>query len=281
VVLEGVPRSLVPFMEEAVQEGGFDAWRSRTISRPAGVRRIRGLPRIGLYQPWTASMDEGWTRWVFEQYGIPFTTVRDADIIAGKIKKDIDILVFPDLRAQTIIEGQPSGRVPEKYAGGIGTEGVRQVTDFVAGGGTLVTLDGSSDFAISALNLPVGNVLAQGGDTGGGSRFSAPGSIFGVTLGPGGLPWTSGMADSAAVFFSDGRAYEVGEGARAVLRYADRPLRSGFVEGPDRLVGMAAAVEVAAGSGRVLLTGFRPQHRGQTHAMFKLLFNAVLLGAAR
>jgi len=281
VVLEGVPAPLVPVLREAAREGGFDVWRSRTISRPQAVRRSRGLPRIGLYRPWTASMDEGWTRWVFEQYGIPFTSVRDTDIVSGKFKKDIDILVLPDLRAQSIIEGQSRARVPEEYAGGIGSDGVRQVTDFVTAGGTLVTLDGSSDFAISALNLPVGNTLAQEGDPGGGSRFSAPGSIFGVTLGPGALPWTSGMADSAAVFFSDGRAYEVGEGARAVLRYADRPLRSGFVEGADLLAGKAAAVEVAVGSGRVLLTGFRPQHRGQTHAMFKLLFNAVLLGAAR
>jgi hypothetical protein len=89
------------------------------------------------------------------------------------------------------------------------------------------------------------------------------------------------MADSAAVFFEDGQAYEVGEGARALVRYANRPLRSGFIEGPERVAGKAAAVEVAAGSGRVLLIGFRPQHRGQTHAMFKLLFNAVLFGAAR
>jgi hypothetical protein len=66
-----------------------------------------------------------------------------------------------------------------------------------------------------------------------------------------------------------------------VLRYADPPLRSGFVEGQELVAGRVAAVEVAAGSGRVLLIGFRPQHRGQTHATFKLLFNAVLFGAAR
>jgi hypothetical protein len=281
VVVEGVPGRMAAAFQEAVREAGFDVWRSRSVPRPPNVRRARGMPRVGLYQPWTASMDEGWTRWVLEQYGIPFTTIRNADIVSGKLRKDIDILVLPDIQATSIMDGHPRTRVPEEYAGGIGADGVRQVTDFVAGGGTLVTLDGSSDFAISALNLPVGNTLAQGGDSGGGSRFSAPGSIFGVTLGPGGLPWTSGMADSAAVFFADSRAYEVGEGARAVLRYADPPLRSGFVEGQELVAGRVAAVEVAAGSGRVLLIGFRPQHRGQTHATFKLLFNAVLFGAAR
>jgi glutamine amidotransferase-like uncharacterized protein len=226
-------------------------------------------------------MDEGWTRWVLEQYGIPFATVRNADITSGKLKKDIDILVMSAVADRIIREGESDRRLPAPYAGGLGEEGVRQVTDFVAGGGTLVTLEASSDFAISALNLPVGNALAQGGDSARVSRFSAPGSIFGVSLGPGGLPWTSGMAESAAVFFDDGRAWEVREGARTVARFADEPLRSGFVQGPELVAGQAAVVEAAVGTGRVLLIGFRPQHRGQTHGMFKLLFNAVLLGTAR
>ncbi|MCK5650019.1 MAG: hypothetical protein KAJ42_01520, partial [Gemmatimonadetes bacterium] len=30
-------------------------------------------PSIGLYRPWSASMDEGWTRWLLEMYGFDFT----------------------------------------------------------------------------------------------------------------------------------------------------------------------------------------------------------------
>src|SRR5207248_2601432 len=36
-------------------------------------------PRIGLYQPWSGSMDEGWTRWILEQYGFPFVTLHPED----------------------------------------------------------------------------------------------------------------------------------------------------------------------------------------------------------
>jgi hypothetical protein len=48
----------------------------RTESAPG--RAVR-QPRIGLYQPWNGSMDEGWTRWVLEQYGFAFVPVHPED----------------------------------------------------------------------------------------------------------------------------------------------------------------------------------------------------------
>ncbi|MGH7607257.1 MAG: M14 family zinc carboxypeptidase, partial [Gemmatimonadales bacterium] len=64
-------------LTEFAARHGF-AVRAVPAERVAGTTRRR-LPRIGLYRPWTANMDEGWTRWVFEQYGISYTTVRDSD----------------------------------------------------------------------------------------------------------------------------------------------------------------------------------------------------------
>jgi glutamine amidotransferase-like uncharacterized protein len=88
-----------------------------------------------------------------------------------------------------------------------------------------------------------------------------------------------GVPDSLGVFFEGGGAFEVEAPARAVGRYAAQPLRSGFARNPDRISGRVAIAEVPVGRGRVILFGFRPQFRGQTHGAFRLLFNAVLLAA--
>ena len=89
---------------------------------------MRGKPvkarRIGLYRPWTANIDEGWTRWILEQYEFPFTSLYNADIIAGHLREHYDAIVIPDMNERAILNGQRPGTIPERYAGGIGDEGV-------------------------------------------------------------------------------------------------------------------------------------------------------------
>jgi hypothetical protein len=76
--------------------------------------------RVGLYQPWTASMDEGWTRWVFDTWDMPYPTVRDAEIRRGELRDRYDVIVLPDLSPTSITEGRKPGTVPAQYAGGLG-----------------------------------------------------------------------------------------------------------------------------------------------------------------
>jgi hypothetical protein len=275
------PRARAILGEHAARHG-FTVTAVRTApANGLGVTRQR-LPRIGLYQPWTGNIDEGWTRWLFEQYGISYTTLHDADVKKGGLRQRFDVIVLPDADGSSILRGVDSTRIPLQYAGGIGEVGAGAVSEFVRGGGTLVCLDGSSNFAITRLNLPVVNVLA--GEASGPEvlRFYAPGSIFGVVLG--GVegprsPVTLGVSDSLQVYFENSAAFTVSAPARALATYPPQPLRSGYARFEERLAGKAALVEAPVGSGRVILFGFRPQFRGQTHGTFKLLFNAVLLAA--
>lgn len=277
------PRARAILTEQAAR-GGFIVTAVRaTGATIAGTTRQR-LPRIALYRPWTANHDEGWTRWVFEQYGISYTTVRDNDLKKGGLRQRFDVLVLPDAETRSLLEGSDTTRVPLLYAGGMTERGAEAISAFVRGGGTLVCLDGSSNFAITRLNLPVVNVLAGEASGPQSLRFYAPGSIFGTVLGggePGVVqsPVTLGVPDSLKVYFESSAAFTVSGSARALATYPSQPLRSGYARFQERLEGKAALVEAPVGSGRVILFGFRPQFRGQTHGTFKLLFNAVLLAA--
>ena len=73
-----------------------------------GVHDARRL-RIGMYQRYRGgNMDEGWTRWLFEQWGFPFTQVYDAEILKGNLNAKYDVFIFADDSTGTIT-GEPGG----------------------------------------------------------------------------------------------------------------------------------------------------------------------------
>jgi hypothetical protein len=91
------------------------------------------------------------------------------------------------------------------------------------------------------------------------------------------------MPEQAAAFFGNSPAFAISrpDAAHVVASYPDHDLlMSGWMLGERVLANRAAVVEAPLDKGRVVLLGFRTQHRGQPHGTFKLLFNAILLGAA-
>ena len=131
-------------------------------------------PRTGLYKSWTASMDEGWTRWVLEQYEIPFKSVFDKEIRKGSLNDMFGVIIIPDLRERAIVNGVSENDAPPEYAGGIGEVGVKNLNDFVKNGGTVITMNGGADFAIKHLHLAVENSV-EGLDR---REVFIPGAIF-------------------------------------------------------------------------------------------------------
>jgi hypothetical protein len=247
---------------------------------PTPVYQVSGFtagqaPRIGLYRSYSATMDEGWTRWLFDTWSVPYVSVTDSIVRGGRLKTRFDVIVLPDQSPRGILEGLPT-RYPAPYAGGVGSDGVQALRQFVVDGGTLVALNEASRFAIQTLLLPVRNVLEGVAD----DDFYAPGSLFRIEL-DGSHPLARGMPQQTAAWFEGGPAFDVLDSAtaRVVARYPADPsavLLSGWVLRPDRVAGRGALIEVRVGQGRVVLFGFRPQYRGQSLATFRLLFNSLL-----
>src|SRR5438094_288856 len=98
--------------------------RSTTARTASRAPSRRSSPRIAIYQPWTGTIDEGWTRWLFEQYGIAYTTIHDSDLRAGQLRGRFEVIVLPDESANRLLNGEDSTRIPVQYAGGMGSGGV-------------------------------------------------------------------------------------------------------------------------------------------------------------
>jgi hypothetical protein len=233
-------------------------------------------PRIGLYQPWIASMDEGWTRFVLEQYEFPYTTLRNQDIRAGKLAETFDVIIFAQQSKNSILNGNRGEWVRPEHRGGLGEEGSRAIQQFVREGGTLVTLDQAADFAIDELGLPVRNTL-RGVPA---DKFYCPGAVLKVFV-DNQHPLGYGMPPDTSAYFLNSPAFELtapfaARETRVVAKYpSTNPLQSGWIGGPEHLYDKVAAAEVTYSQGRVVLLGFRAQFRAQPHATFKLLFNAI------
>jgi hypothetical protein len=238
-----------------------------------------GIVRVGLYRSYAATMDEGWTRWVFDNFGVPYQSVTDSTMRAGALASRFDAIVLPSQSARALLDGLPARHYPARWAGGIGASGLQALKDFVDAGGTLIALNEACDFAIGALELPVTNVLSDLEP----SDFYAPGSILRLQLDTA-QALADGMPPQSVAWFESGPAFDVTDPTRVkvVGRFpadAGDVLLSGWLLGAPRLAGKAALVEVRRGRGRVVLFGFRPQYRAQSLASYPLLFNAIRTSA--
>ena len=256
---------------------------------PNGLKKIKPI-RLGLYKPWRASIDEGWTRWLLEQFEFDLISVHNDMIKSGDIIKKLDVLIIPDINKATIIDPKPANAkeakfyrpLPEKYEGGIGKEGVKNLKDFVQNGGTLITLDDACMLPIDEFPLPVTNTVENMNR----SEYNAPGVMLKINIDTG-HPIGWGMPETAAAFVSRSPVFVTSQpyGAmdrRVVARYPEEPLLlSGWIKGENHLHRKAAIVDVKLGKGNVVLFGFRVQHRAQPHGTFKLLFNSIHYGGMK
>jgi hypothetical protein len=235
--------------------------------------RGRAAPRIAIYKGWTETMPAGWTRWVFDQHGLAYDTLKDARIRQGSLERDYDVILFQAQAANAITRGNPEGSLPEEYTGGIGDAGLAALRSFVQGGGRIVAVEQATELVIDLFGLGVRNAVS-------GLRpqeFYVPGSILRANL-TAGHPLTRGLGATADVWYwGSSRAFTVDGGAATVVAtYAGPdPAVSGWILGAEHLAGQPALLEARVGRGSVVLFGFQPNYRAQSVATWPLLFNAL------
>ena len=241
--------------------------------------------RVGLYKSWTASMDEGWTRWVMDDFKIPYIALSDSGVKAGLLRRRFDVIVIPDLSLREVRDGMTEAQVPPPYSGGMGAEGLAALKRFVEEGGHVVLVDGSTELAPEVFGIDLKLVAAGAGRATDSEQIYAPGSILRVDVDES-HPVARGMNKEAAIYFVNSTALDIpaGSPARVIARYpsdANQILLSGFLQGATKLAGKAAAADITLGAGRVTMFGFRPLYRGQSYGTFKMFFNAILAPASR
>lgn len=244
------------------------------VTAPAHVLPIKKA-RIGLYRPWQPSIDEGWTRWILENYGFEPKSLYNADIRSADLRSRYDVIVLPDMSTKQLMDGFGVGIVPGQYAGGVGEGGLDNLREFTREGGTLIALNKTASSLIPLMSLPVQNVI-EGVKS---DKFFCSGALLRVDTEHADLPVNFGVSDAPVVMFQSGPAFQPLPGFHgAVLasypKEAD-PLESGLLLHPEAIEGKAAAMELAYGRGRIVLYGFKPQFRGQSHATYKYLFNEL------
>ena len=277
-----------PVQAELVKSLALVAERSSEGGTP--IRK----PRIGLFQPWSGSMDEGWTRWLLERYDFDFVVLRPEDF-STPLTGRIDVVILAD-DVRIPLAGGSGGARGEGGMGGARGGGARVVRPeyayaltaadlqafeaFIRGGGTLVCINGATRWAIQQLKLPVKNAV-EGLKP---EDFFLRGSI--VEVRPDlAHPVMAGMPERAAVFVDGSPVFDTLDGFKGtvIARYGDSgsPLLSGHLIGEKYLQGKAAALDVELGQGHVVLLGFRPQWRDQSFGTFRVLFNAALYSHGR
>ncbi len=239
-------------------------------SRPGEGLRLLRPPRIGIYASYVPSIEEGWTRYVFDEYAFEYTSLVDSDIKEAGLESRFDCIIIPHQRVRQLRRGFSGANYAPRFSGGLGDRGIESLRRFAERGGTIIAWDDASRLIAHHFKLAVSNPLARKPN----SEFFAPGSLLKIEV-DNRHPIGFGMPDSAAALYMNGPAYHVEKG-ETIARFSEEDtLLSGLLIGAEHIAGLSALVSIPLGLGKVVLFGFRPHFRAQARGTYKLLFNAV------
>ncbi len=250
------------------------------------------MPRIALVETYFHDMDAGWTRFIFDTYGIKYTVLHPADIKTQDLSK-FDVIVFPDNSPDVLLKGEYKWGnnaysrpfYPPQYTKGMEEEGRKKLLKFIDNGGIILAWGRSVNLFKGQLKwseqdkyaLPFTDLSKSLAEKG----LYIPGSLVRIKLRPGLL--TLGMPQQTGVFYR-GRPVlntslpQYDTDRRIIASFPGNDiLMSGYGEKLNLIAKKPAIVWIRKNKGQLVLMSFNPQFRGSTAATFKLLFNSLLL----
>jgi hypothetical protein len=285
-----------PILDRAARELGIPV--HALAQAPTGEALKVNPIRIGLYDSYGGSMPAGWTRWLFEQYEMPFQVVYPSTLDAGSLKEKFDVIVFVSGELPAAGGGRggnANAGVPDEYRAMQGrisdATTIPQLKKFVGAGGTIVTIGSSTNAAAAVFGLPVKNYLTEVGPDGReralpNDKFYVPGSLLKMNV-DNTNPLAFGMAKQVDVFFENSPVFKLEptvelQRTSPVGWFAGKNvLDSGWIWGSQYLDGGTAVAEASVGEGKVVLLGPEVNFRDQPHGTYKLLFNGLYYGSAK
>ena len=81
-------------IRDIAEETGVDCVRLN--SEASGSSYALTPQRIGMYQRYYGgNMDEGWTRWLLEEFGFEYASIMDDEILIGNLQERWDVIIVP------------------------------------------------------------------------------------------------------------------------------------------------------------------------------------------
>ena len=265
-----------------------------TGNNPLGKAAEVKMPRIALTETFFHDMDAGWTRFLFDNYGIPYTIIRPGEFKETNLQRNFDVIIFPDNSKEALMTGRLQRRgqtiIPfyhPDYTKGIEGDGWKEVIDFIETGGIVLSWARSTELfnglmeskSGQAFNFPVNNVSSNLKTQG----LSCPGSLLKLELNND-HPICYGMPESIGVFHRDNiilsTSIPIFDMDRRIIGHfpeEEEILLSGFAQNEELMENRPAVVWMSKGEGDIVLMSFAPNFRGSTPNAIKLIFNTLLL----
>lgn len=250
--------------------------------------------KIALVEHYFHDMDAGWTRFIFDEYGVSYTVLRPSEFETTDLAENFDIVIFPNSRKSVLMQGKYgsngnyyTGNYPPEYTKGIGTKGKQKLLDFIEAGGKIIAWGNSTEIFSGELKnkttneefrLPFSDISAPLEKSG----LYMPGSFVKLNL-KSDHPVTYGLEKEIGVFYRGKPVFSTSipgfdMDRRTLATFPEENiLLSGYAENEKGLANKTAAVWLQKGKGQLILFAFNPQFRASTQGSYKLLFNSILM----